>query len=156
MTDDEYTAKYANLFDAKDMNELSEAFDAAIKESKKTPTATKPAKDGIFYHHDEQNSDGHTLSVYAVVLGKKIVAWAIVDNDVEETDEKILAPLGEIPFGITVHRIFIHNAHRTDGYMSGGLAMRHLHSTKVHVSRHSIMTYVSTRLGCIMGHLYGI
>lgn len=150
MTEDEFNALFAN----DDIKDVTEVFAAIAAET--PPTPVKPKKDGINYTHDEQDANGHTLSVYMINLGGKTIAWAVVDNDYVETDENMLAPLGEVPDYVTAHRIRIENATRTDGYLTKGLALRYPHGNKVHVGVTAIRAYIGPRIAHIVGRLYGI
>lgn len=147
MTEDEFM----NLFDSKDVKEVTDVFAAITAEKPE-----KPKKYGVNFSHNEQNADGHTLSVYAINLGGKTVAWAIADNDLIEMDEALLAQLGEIPPFVTPHRIRIENAQRTDGYISKGIALSYQHGDKTHIGTSTVRVYAIPRIACIMGHLYGV
>ena len=151
MNQDEFT----NMFDPDDLNDIA-AMAATVDKEVAKAMPTKPKKGGVWYVRDEQSTDGHTVSVYALNMAGKTLAWITVDNDIVETDETLLAPLGEIPPYVTVHRLFIWNAYRTDGYLtSNGFALRYPQKHGVHVDTNTVRSYVMPRLALILARLYG-
>lgn len=147
MTEDEFK----NLFDSKDIKDVADVFEAIVAE--KPPT---PKKAGLWYAHDEQDANGHSVSVYALNMGDKTVAWVMADNDIVETDATLIAPLGNIPEFVTPHRITIWNGTRTESYVSKGLALRYPQSSGVHIDTNTVRAYVMPRLPKILGRLYGV
>ena len=155
--------KYAALFNAKDLNEVAAAFDALVVEAQKNGfgpdgkvASAPPKKSGVWYSHNEQDTNGHTISVYALNMGGKTIAWLTADNDIAETDAALLAPLGNIPEFVTPHRITIWNGTRTESYASKGLALRYPQNSGVHIDTNTIRAYIMPRLPKIVGRLYGV
>jgi hypothetical protein len=149
MTEDEFMG----LFDKDDIKDVADVFAAVADEAAKAPK-----KDGVWFAENKVEG-GHNLSLYAINLGGRTVAWATINNDWVETDPETLQALGkELPEGVTAHRIFIQNAHRTDGEMTNGLALRYEHGdgSGVHADGQTIRLYIMPRLTKIIARLYGV
>lgn len=148
MTEDEFKG----LFSKEDIKDVADVFEAIVDEADKAPK-----KDGVWFIENKIEA-GHNLSLYAVNLGGKTIAWATINNDWIETDPTVLAPLGHIPAEVTAHRIFIQNAHRTDGWMTEGLALRYDHpdGSGVHADGHTIRAFIAPRVTKIVARLYGV
>lgn len=152
-----YEKEFKDLFSADEQAELAAAA-SDVEAAADAAAKAKPKKDGVWYDHNEENSQGHSISVYAINLGGKTVAWAIVNNDITETSDLATQLAAATGGAATVHAIFIHNAHRTDGWMSHGLALSYEHNdgTGIHIDGQTIRSFVMPRLSKIVGRLYGI
>lgn len=149
MTNDDFN----NLFDAGDLADL-EAVASGIDAEK----AAEPKKDGVWFSENKVEA-GHNLSLYAINLGGRTIAWATINNDWVETDTTVLAPVASLLVeGVTAHRIFIQNAHRTDGWMTSGLTLRYDHpdGTGVHADGNLIRKFIQSRVTRIVARFYGV
>jgi hypothetical protein len=151
MTDDEFKGLFGN-----DYTEIAEAMDEAEAAHKAKAEAAKPKKDGLWYVRDEDVPEhGHTISVYALNLGGKTVAWIRVDNDLEVPAEE-LAKLGKVPAGVTGHAIRIFSADGGRDIATTGIALRYPHQDGTHLDGQSIRAYVLPRASRFLGQLYGV
>ena len=146
-------------------SDITEVFQALVDEADKQNAEKLAAKQaasvkntGVWYDHDETNESGHSLSVYAINLSGKTIAWAMVNNDVVDTSDEGEKVKNATQGVATAHNIFILNATRTGGYESKGLAMRYLHGdgSGTHVDGNSLRTYIMPRFSLIIARLYGV
>lgn len=120
--------------------------------------APKKVKDGVYYDSNEENSNGHSISRYRIVIGGKTVLWASVNNDLPYTVDGNVKTIHGLPAGATTHNIFIANADKTKAICTNGFAVRIMHNdgTGVHIDGHTIQTYVVPRISRFLGELYGV
>lgn len=148
MTDDEFMAKHAGLFDAADLGELAEAFDAAIEDAKAESAAKAPQKDGLRYSHNEDDANGHTISVYTVVMGGKEVMYVRVDT-------ALTVSVPGLPGGMTAHPIAIAG---TTGKTieTKGFGVMGPSKLGPRINGKTVQSYVLPRLPRLLGELYGV
>jgi hypothetical protein len=134
-----------------DLGDVAEAGKAAEAELKKPAVM----KDGIRYAADEQDSNGHQISRYAVVMGGKVIAHVLIDNDLETTPP---AGMPKLPAGLTVHAIRVQDAMRTKTLETTGVAVKAPHNdgTGTHIDGQTVASYVGPRVARIIADLYGV
>lgn len=146
-------------------SDITEVFQALVDEADKqnaeklaAEQAAAVKKTGVWYDHDETNESGHTISVYALNLGGKTIAWALVNNDIVDMSDEGEKIKNATQGVATAHNIFILNSARSGGWETKGLAMRYEHSdgTGTHVDGNSLRTYIMPRFPMIIARLYGV
>ena len=147
---------FQGLFSADDAAELAAAaaqVDAELAAKKAELEAQAPKKDGLWFSHNEDDANGHTISVYVVRMGGKVVLQARVNT-------ALTVEFPGLPAGVTAHPITItagapgeKPAIPTSGV---GVMAPHADGTGTHIDGSTVRSYVIPRIPRFLGELYGV
>lgn len=156
MTDDDF----AGLFSADEQAELAaatadvnaaleaKAAELAAKAAELAAKAAEPKKDGLWYSHNEDDANGHTISVYVVIMGGKEIMYARVNT-------ALTVSVPGLPGGVTAHPIVIAG---TLGKQieTKGFGLMAPHEDGTHIDGQTVRSFLIPRMPRYLGELYGV
>jgi hypothetical protein len=147
---------FQGLFSADEQAELALAAEQAELEAQKealeaeVAAAAKPKQDGLWFSHNEDDSNGHAISVYVVRMGGKEVLYARVNT-------ALTVEVPGLPAGVSAHPIVVAGTTgkqiETKGF---GLMAPHNDGTGTHIDGQTVRSFIVPRLPRFLGELYGV
>lgn len=152
MTENDFNGLFGDDFS--EINEALKAAEAEVAAQVEAAAKAEAKQDGLWYVRDEDDANGHAVSIYAVNASGKTLLWVRINNFLEIPTEGI----GHVPAGITGHAITIVSADGEKAIATKGIALKapHQDGTGTHIDGQSVRVYILPRLTRFIGELYGV